>query len=218
MTPDPQDTRNRILDVARTFFAEYGYEGTTVRDITVAAEANLAAVGYHFGSKEGLYQEVLVSQVAPLANSIGQVCRSGLPALDKVDAIIHAVFDHIRSRPQMPAIIARELASGREVNRALVDTFRRVLPAVIGVIVEGQKEGAIRAGDPVLIALSIMSQPIYFNLGRKLLAAVAGVEISDPATAERMADHAAAVIRAGIAAAPPAAGRTRAAGRHKGAA
>jgi AcrR family transcriptional regulator len=196
---DPHDTPNRLLEVARHFFAEYGYEGTTVRDIALAAEANLAAVGYHFGSKEGLYQEVLRSQVAPLANTIGQVCASGLPPLDKIDSLVHAVFEHIRGRPEMAPLIARELASGRAVNPALVQTFRRALPSVTRVIVEGQKDRSIRRGDPVLITLSVMAQPIYFNLGRKLLAAVAGLQISDPATARRMADHAAAVIRAGIA-------------------
>jgi AcrR family transcriptional regulator len=199
MMSQPRTTPDRLLEVARTLFAERGYAGTTVRDIALAAEANLAAVGYHFGSKEGLYQEVLRSQVAPLANSIGQVCASGLPPLEKVTRIVHAVFEHIRSRPEMPPIIARELASGREVNAALVQTFRRLLPAVTGVIAEGQRDGSIRKGDPVLITLSVMAQPIYFNLGRKLLAAVAHVDLADPATARRMAVHAAAVIRGGIA-------------------
>ena len=195
----PRTTPDRLLDVARQLFAERGYEGTTVRDIALASEANLAAVGYHFGSKEGLYQEVLRSQVAPLANAIGQVCGSGLPPLDKIAGIVHTVFEHIRARPEMAPIIARELASGREVNPALVQTFRRLLPAVTRVVADGQRDGSIRRGDPVLITLSVLAQPIYFNLGRKILAAVAGVQISDPETARRMATHAAAVIRGGIA-------------------
>ncbi len=196
----PTDTPNRILEVAREFFAQRGYAGTTVRDIAVAAEANLAAVGYHFGSKQGLYEEVLRSQVAPLGRRLAQVCRAKMPPLDRIEAIVHAVFEHIRMRPQMPAIIARELASGREINAAMAGTFREILPVLTGVIVEGQKDGSIRAGDPTLLTLSVMSQPIYFNLARPVIAAVAGLEVGDPETAERMAVHAAAVIRAGLAA------------------
>jgi len=52
------DTRVRILDAAEALFTEYGFEATTLRQITGAAEVNLAAVNYHFGSKEELIREV----------------------------------------------------------------------------------------------------------------------------------------------------------------
>jgi AcrR family transcriptional regulator len=52
------DTRERILDVAERQFMAHGYEGTSMRMITSMAEVNLAAVNYHFGSKEGLLREV----------------------------------------------------------------------------------------------------------------------------------------------------------------
>lgn len=51
-------TRERILDVAERQFMAHGYEGTSMRMITGAAEVNLAAVNYHFGSKEALLREV----------------------------------------------------------------------------------------------------------------------------------------------------------------
>lgn len=51
-------TRERILDVAERQFMAHGYEGTSMRKITGAAEVNLAAVNYHFGSKEALLREV----------------------------------------------------------------------------------------------------------------------------------------------------------------
>lgn len=52
------DTRERILDVAEKLFMANGYDGTSMRQITGAAGVNLAAVNYHFGSKESLMQEV----------------------------------------------------------------------------------------------------------------------------------------------------------------
>lgn len=52
------DTRERILDTAEMLFMAHGYEGTSMRMITGGAGVNLAAVNYHFGSKEILMQEV----------------------------------------------------------------------------------------------------------------------------------------------------------------
>ncbi len=52
------NTCKRLLDIAAKLFAEKGYAQTSVRDITSAAECNLAAVNYHFQSKEKLYEEI----------------------------------------------------------------------------------------------------------------------------------------------------------------
>jgi TetR/AcrR family transcriptional regulator, regulator of cefoperazone and chloramphenicol sensitivity len=50
-----QDTHRRLLDAAVTIFAERGLRRTTVRAICEAADANVAAVNYHFGNKAALY-------------------------------------------------------------------------------------------------------------------------------------------------------------------
>jgi AcrR family transcriptional regulator len=66
------ETREKILDSACRLFAQKGYRGTTVALICRAAKANIAAVNYHFGSKENLYQRAwrhahdqLLAQVPP---------------------------------------------------------------------------------------------------------------------------------------------------------
>ncbi|NTV09549.1 MAG: TetR/AcrR family transcriptional regulator [Zoogloea sp.] len=58
------DTRERILDAAERLFMAQGYDGTSMRQITSEAEANLAAVNYHFGSKETLIHAVLRRRLA----------------------------------------------------------------------------------------------------------------------------------------------------------
>lgn len=62
----PAATKARILDAAETLFMEHGYEATSLRAITAAAEANLAAVNYHFGSKEELFEAVLTRRLDPM--------------------------------------------------------------------------------------------------------------------------------------------------------
>ena len=52
------DTRERILDAAESLFVEFGFEATSMRQITGRAGVNLASINYHFGSKEALIQEV----------------------------------------------------------------------------------------------------------------------------------------------------------------
>jgi AcrR family transcriptional regulator len=57
------NTRERLLQVAESLFIEHGYEAMSLRQITGHAEANLAAVNYHFGTKELLMQEVLAKRL-----------------------------------------------------------------------------------------------------------------------------------------------------------
>lgn len=59
-------TKERILDTAEELFAEYGFDATSLRAITAAAQVNLAAVNYHFGSKEALIDAVFARRVEPM--------------------------------------------------------------------------------------------------------------------------------------------------------
>ncbi len=59
-------TTTRILDAAEALFMEHGFEATSLRAITSAAGVNLAAVNYHFGSKEELFQAVLTRRLDPM--------------------------------------------------------------------------------------------------------------------------------------------------------
>lgn len=90
------DTRERILDVAERLFMVHGYEGTSMRQITGEAEVNLAAVNYHFGSKESLMREVFRRRLDWLNEERMRVLdelerQSGGQAL-KPSAILDAFF------------------------------------------------------------------------------------------------------------------------------
>jgi len=64
--PKSTATKERILDAAEALFMEHGFEATTLRQITAAASVNLAAVHYHFGSKEELFEAVLRRRLDPM--------------------------------------------------------------------------------------------------------------------------------------------------------
>lgn len=59
------DTRERLLDTAEVLFAEKGLE-VSLREITSAAGANVAAVNYHFGSRDGLINAVMARHAQPI--------------------------------------------------------------------------------------------------------------------------------------------------------
>jgi AcrR family transcriptional regulator len=63
---DASRTKARIMDIAEVLFMEHGFEATSLRQLTAAAKVNLAAVNYHFGSKEELFQAVLSRRLDPM--------------------------------------------------------------------------------------------------------------------------------------------------------
>jgi AcrR family transcriptional regulator len=73
-----RDTRWRILDVAEELFGEQGLDRVSIRDITRKAKVNLAAINYHFGTKEDLIAAVFERRVVP-------VNEARLAALDRVE-------------------------------------------------------------------------------------------------------------------------------------
>ena len=62
----PHETRTRILDAAEELFMLHGFEGTSMRQLTGKAEANLAAVNYHFGSKDALIEALFRRRLDPI--------------------------------------------------------------------------------------------------------------------------------------------------------
>ena len=83
-----QEPCERLLDAAEKLFCERGYEGTSVRDITAEAGCNIAAVNYHFGGKEQLYQELFRHRLARNMKghyeTIERVCAEPNPTLEEL--------------------------------------------------------------------------------------------------------------------------------------
>jgi AcrR family transcriptional regulator len=67
-----QPTKTRIAHSTEMLFLQRGYEGTSLRAITTEANVNLAAVNYHFGSKEELFSMLLTERLDPLNNERAQ--------------------------------------------------------------------------------------------------------------------------------------------------
>ncbi len=84
-------TRERIIDAAEGLFAENGFARTSLRAITARAGVNLAAVNYHFGSKQALIQAIFIRRLVPINEArlehLSRLLGTGNPSLEE---LLHA--------------------------------------------------------------------------------------------------------------------------------
>ena len=198
-TPKP-DTARAVLEAARELFALHGYDGTSVRAITSKAGANLGAVTYHFGTKENLYLAVFVSSVRPLVESIAAVRAEDEDALDRIETALRGAFAHLEKHREVGPLLMQKLSLNRPIPPALLVLIGGNIRTIAGIIEAGQREGCIIKGDPILLALSVVAQPLYLALARQPLREALDFNRDDPETQARVVDHVVAFVRRGLAA------------------
>jgi AcrR family transcriptional regulator len=144
------DTRERILVTAERLFVEHGYAATSLREITANAKVNLAAVNYHFGSKEALVREVFERRLGPL-NAARLAYLDALEAGAggrplKVERVVEAIVVPALQVSQDP--LAGGAAFLRLLGRALSEPasfVREILPAHYRPVILRFKEAFSRA-------------------------------------------------------------------------
>lgn len=139
--PDGNLTRLHILDVAGQLFAELGYANTTSKAICTRAGTNMAAVNYHFGGKDGLYEAVLVEghrQVVSLDELAGLAALPADPRTKLNMVLSHLVEMSIRpAAPWGFRVVLREVLSPSAMAPAM---FRQAIQPkarlLLGLIAE----------------------------------------------------------------------------------
>jgi len=100
-SPRAQLTRDRILDAAEHLFAARGFHGCSIRDITGEAGVDVALANYHFGSKQGLLEAVVMRRAQDLnaerlarLDAVLATSRGRTPSLEAIiDAFTHPLLD-----------------------------------------------------------------------------------------------------------------------------
>lgn len=138
-----EKTKELIVRAAEVLFAREGYSGTSLRQITEAADVNIAAVNYHFGSKENLLIEILDRVVVPINDErlelLDAAETEGTPDVSGVLTAfllpdLHALHK-LRSRdPSLPRFVSRMYSEnselmGRVVGRQFAEIQRRFYSA-----------------------------------------------------------------------------------------
>ncbi len=191
-------TKDRILDEAEGLFAQKGYRGVTVREITHEAGCNLASVNYYFGSKRDLYMEVFRSRWIPRAIRIRRAFGRYMAQEDKPTTPASAVRSMAKAFLEGPMteeervrhhqLMARELAKpseafeliAKEVMVPFLREFGRYLrPADSG---EGADENLM------LNIWCIMAMVIHFTFAKEAIIRITGRQY-DPEFRARLVEH-----------------------------
>jgi AcrR family transcriptional regulator len=125
------DTKTRILNAAEKLFGQNGFDATSLRDITTEAGVNLAAVNYHFQTKESLIDALIERRLGPITQHRFQMLAAAGPS-PTLEQIIRAFLAPILQHDLIPALplIGRVLSNPaqfmeRVYKRRLSETVLR---------------------------------------------------------------------------------------------
>lgn len=202
------DPRARILKAAGPIFAEKGFEGATVREICQAAGVNLAAVNYHFGSKESLYKAALrhvhPGKSGPTADLSWP---NGTPVERKLYDFIHNLLVHlldVKPSPWQERLFVREIMDPSPAfQEVLQERFRAGLER-LQTILDEVLPADTAPYERHQTALSIVGQCVYYRAHWKILPLIVGqAELDAHYGSRQLAQHIARFSLAALGLEPP---------------
>lgn len=113
---NPTSTKERILAAAEALFAQRGFDGASLRQLTASAGVNLAAVNYHFGSKEKLVEQVFKRRLDALN-------QHRLAELDKIAGRPGTTLEDVLAAYIRPALELSHEGNGSLFMRVLARAF-----------------------------------------------------------------------------------------------
>ena len=192
LTPeDGSDAKQRLLAAAEEIFADYGYEGASVRRICNKAGVNIAGVNYYFGDKEHLYIEAV--RHAHFCSSRGMAVAEpppGTPPAEKLTWFIRGMVEnmHTPATATSMKLMMREMAHPGKAAAIVVDEFIRPMAFRLREIL---RELLPHLDEPRLLmtGFSIIAQCLYYRQNRPVSELIFGKEHLDALTADMVADH-----------------------------
>ena len=191
-TIDLAITRQRLLDAAGEEFAEHGFRATTVREICRRAQANVAAVNYHFGDKENLYAAVLeyahrcAMEKVPSAPAVGATAEQRLRGF--VYAMIRGFLGE--GRPAWHAkLMTREIAEPTGMLEVIVESNVRPRFMLVKSIVQDLLGGKGTDDELRRCAWSIVGQCFFYRFGYPVLKRLHPPLTYDETEMNAIADH-----------------------------
>jgi AcrR family transcriptional regulator len=194
MEHNPLNTRQRLLNAACITFAEKGFRDATVAEICETADANIAAVNYHFGDKEKLYDEVwryafsITAEVYPLDGGLPENPTTEDSLYSYASAILHRIFSEdetgLFAKLLYREMAAPTLALDRIAKEALAPQNKYMRTVVEKALGEGM------ATDQFHHCMhSIIGQCAFFNFSRPLRERVMGKKSIPEEEIEAIARH-----------------------------
>ena len=187
------ETRRRILEAAGPRFAGKGFDATTVREVTADAGVNLAAVNYHFRSKEELYLEAVRLAACSVESSTPLPDLDGLAPEERLRLFIRTLLTRLR-RDDVPdwhrELIMRELAQPRcGATEVFVEGFVRPSFSALTGILRDLLPPGVPDEDVALVGNSIVGQCLHYHHARNVVPLLVGSRAFESFSIDRLADH-----------------------------
>lgn len=192
------ETKDKILDAAERLFGEQGYSETSLRHIIADAGVNLAAIHYHFGSKEDLLLQLIRRRAEPINQArldalerIEAEAGDAPVALEKIlEAFLAPATEAATRHPELVRLMGRLHAEGcmptgiKNELKPMVDRFiaamRRTLPDLPEMELLWRLRAA--AGATAFTMLEAPAGPEDLNLRAQRLIAFLSAGLRTPAT------------------------------------
>jgi len=178
MAEEPVGTKLALIEAAGELFAEQGYEGTSVRAIAEKAGANVAAVNYHFGSKENLYTEVMRHTVGRVRGVTPSAVLEADGRFDTSEGAAEIIRDIVKADFAAFYAPGQPRWHGRLIMRSLLDPtppLREVVKQIFEPDHEALK-AIFRRAQPEMTedearywAFSLMGQILFYEFCREPL-------------------------------------------------
>jgi AcrR family transcriptional regulator len=99
MTKEEASTRDKIMAIAHKLFAQKGLAAVSVREIAKLAAVNIAAINYHFGNKEALYEQTIRASLQKTALDIKKLYEDAGPSTS-LEEIVVLVFKYFKNHQE----------------------------------------------------------------------------------------------------------------------
>lgn len=169
MKSDFNEKQIQILQVAETLFAEKGFDGTSIRNISKEAKINIAMVSYYFGSKERLLESLIIYRTSDLKLQLDNLIQEDLNPVDKINKLIELYINRINGNRCIYKIFYFEFSSKkREINlQAFTELKKGNLKSLEAIIQEGQQKGIFRKDVIIpLITPTILGTFFHFHMNK----------------------------------------------------
>lgn len=162
------ETTRRLLAAASEEFARHGFASARIRQIAIAANANLAAVNYYFGGKEGLYRATL-RFLARKSPSKAPRNRRGQPPEERLHRQVYAILERYigGERPSpLGRILAHESMHPTVHLEPLIEAMMRPELARLRVVISEIAGPGVPEPELTHAALGVMGQCLLFLFAR----------------------------------------------------
>jgi AcrR family transcriptional regulator len=184
---DRDRTRAEILDVATEHFAEHGYSGARVDEIAEQTRTTKRMLYYYFGSKEGLYTEVLERAYAQIRAAEQEVDVEHLEPVAAIRRLAELTFDHHEAHPGFIRLVSIENIHRAEHMRAsgrFADLNTPAIDLIAGILERG-RDVFSRDVDALDVHMMISAFCIFRVANRHTWEAIFDRDPLDPALRER---------------------------------